>query len=662
MKRFIWGGSTLAILLLMSTILGSQPFHPPLQHPARIAKWPGRTGNELRLNADKHRGQQTRAQIAAQDMAVTTALCVREFRFALQHLANLLDHTTDPALRSRLLQETMQEHPQFRSLLLIAPDGQTIGKGSFSKPERMQESVDGVRKTGQFYISDLYDAEHPQAARSTGRPGEKTSPHQPLLMSIALPLLHKSQVAGTLAAEVEMGYLRSVADQVDDQMGTHSLIQNHDGDPVLLHPEQAGAWQEKQMVQHGVDGTKWRASSFTVRQTAGDGRKNKPNNEVVVQFHAEPDGPTLEKIKRDIQGEIVRKNHAPTYVFRSKNMSTDQLTAYFRSIGVKLVEPNYRLRQNELPNDVLYQRYQWNFPKIQIENAWKFSTGDPHSVIAVVDTGVDLDHPEFQGQLVPGHNMIEDTDTPQDDNGHGTHVSGVIVARTNNIEGVAGMNWSSRVMPIKALDADGSGSVFDIADGIRWAADHDAKVINLSLGEYEDSEYLRESIRYAAEKDVLVVAAMGNDDTSQASYPAAYPEVLAVSAVDENGQRATFSNYGEHTGVAAPGVSIASTFPGNRYAAMSGTSMASPHVAGLAGLIRALNPNLKADQVKDIIVRTAADLGPQGKDPYYGAGLINVSEALKIAQTYQQPTDLRNDRQSKPIRKPWWWPFSWFRG
>lgn len=658
MKRYIWGGTTLAVLLIMTTILGPQPFHLPLQNPPRIANLPG--SNDLRMNAEKNRGTQTRAQVAAQDMAVTTALCVRDSRFALQHLANQMDHTADPAMRKKLLQDALQEHPQFRSLVLIALDGQKMTLGEFSKTERLQESIDGVKKTGQFYISDLYDGQGAHETRSPSkRADEKTSPHQPLLMSIGLPLMHNSKPAGTLAAEVEMGFLRSVADQVDDQMGTHSVIQNHDGDPVLMHPEQAISLGGKQLVQHGVDGTKWKASSFAVRQTAGDGRRNTVNNEVVVRFHTEPDAATLAKIKRDIQADIVRKNHAPTYVFRSQNMNTDQLMAYFQKFGVQLVEPNHRLRQNELPNDVLYQRYQWNFPKIQIENAWKFTTGDPHSIIAVVDTGVDLDHPEFQGQLIPGHNMIENTDVPQDDNGHGTHVSGVIVARTNNIEGVAGMNWTSKVMPVKALDADGSGSVFDIADGIRWAVDHGAKVINLSLGEYEDSAYLRDAIQYATSKDALVVAAMGNDDTSQSSFPAACPEVLAVCAVDQNGQRATFSNYGDHAGVSAPGVSIASTFPGHRYAAMSGTSMASPHVAGLAGLIRGLNPDLTANQVKDIIVRTATDIGPQGRDPYYGAGLINVNEAVKIAQNYQQSADLRDDQQQpEPVRKPWWWPFS----
>lgn len=642
MKRFLTGGATLAVLLMMATILGPKPFHLPLQNPPRIANFP-RDHRDLQDN--KVKGMHTRAEIAAQDMAVTTALCVRDCRFALQHLANQLDHTTDPVMRNRLLQDTVKEHPQFRSIVLHAQGGQQTQRGTVVKSDKIKESLDGVKKTGQFYVTDLYDG---------------TGSKQQLLMSIALPLLHNSKPVGTLAAEVEMGYLRAVADHVDGEMGTHTVLQNHDGNPVLLHPEKPSTINQTNKVQRGVDGTKWKASSTSVGTEQRIKPAARPLNEVVVQFHSEPTATKLDQIKRDINGEILRKNHLPSYVFRSNTMNTGQLITYFKKLGVKMVEPNHRLRKNDTPNDQLYQRYQWNFPKIKMENAWQFTTGAPGSIIGVVDTGVDLEHPEFQGQLVPGHNVIADTDTPQDDNGHGTHVSGVVAARTNNIEGVAGMNWTSKIMPVKAMDADGSGSVFDIADGIRWAVDHGAKVINLSLGQYEDSNYLHDAIKYATSKDVLVVAAMGNDNTDQASYPAAYSEVLAVCAVDENGQRAEFSNYGNHAGVSAPGVSIASTFPDHRYAALSGTSMASPHVAGLAGLIRAINPNLSASQVKDVIMKTATDIGPDGKDPYYGSGLINVSNAVQRAQNYGPSKRLSPDRRPAPVNnRPWWWPFRW---
>ncbi|WP_018131546.1 S8 family peptidase [Effusibacillus pohliae] len=644
MRRYLWAGATLAVLLAFTTVLGPRPFHLPLQNPPRIANYPGapadRPVDRARNLRAHHTSPQGRAEIAAQDMAVTTALCVRDCRIALQQLANQLDHTTDPAMRSQLMKNAIQEHPQFRALVLHTSDGRAITQGTPTKPQFMRESVDGVRKTGEFYVTDLYDG-----------PGQASQ----LLMAIALPLVQGLQSAGILAAEAEMGYLRSVADRVDGQMGTQTHLQTKDGDQVLLHPEQPHV-QGGDAASQNVDGTKWHASSVTVRPPAENVKPRIKANEVLVQFHHEPDAATLSRIQTDINGTVVKRNHLPSFVFRSNSMTTEQLVDYFKKIGVRMVEPHRVMRHNSLPNDILYPRYQWNFPLIQIENAWNTTTGNPSTIIAVVDTGIDLAHPEFAGQLVTGHNMLNDSDNPQDDNGHGTHVAGVIAAKTNNIEGVAGMNWNSKVMPIKALGADGSGSVLDIADGIRWAVDHGAKVINLSLGEYEDSRYLHEAIQYAASKDVLVVAAMGNDDTDQPSYPAAYPEVLAVTAVDENRQRATFSNYGSNAGVAAPGVSIASTFPGHRYAAMSGTSMASPHVAGLAGLIRSVNPGLSADQVKDIILRSSTDLGPAGPDPYYGRGLINVNEAIRQAQAKAQDT-APSAQPPSPFRKtPWWWP------
>jgi subtilisin family serine protease len=268
---------------------------------------------------------------------------------------------------------------------------------------------------------------------------------------------------------------------------------------------------------------------------------------------------------------------------------------------------------------------------IAADKAWQNNTGDPSIITAVVDTGVDLKHPDLQGQLVEGYNVIDPKDLPQDDNGHGTHVAGIIGARTNNFEGIAGVDWRSKIMPVKAMAGDGTGTVVDIADGIVWAADNGANVINLSLGEYNDSDYLHDAIKYAYDKGVVLIAAMGNDGVSDPSYPAAYPEVIGVAANDETTETAEFSNYGEHTSVSAPGVAIPSTYPNRRYVALSGTSMASPHVAGVAALIRSVNPKLSPKEVRKILEQTADDLGDTGKDEYYGYGQINVQKALQAA-------------------------------
>ena len=173
---------------------------------------------------------------------------------------------------------------------------------------------------------------------------------------------------------------------------------------------------------------------------------------------------------------------------------------------------------------------------------------------------------------------------PDDDVGHGTHVSGIIGATVNNSEGVAGMSWYNKIMPVKVLDSSGAGSTYSVAQGIIWATDHGAKVINMSLGNYAQADFLHDAIKYAYEHDVVMIAASGNDNTDRPGYPAAYPEVFAVAATDSNKEKASFSNYGDYIDVAAPGDSIASTYPGSQYAALSGTSMASPHVAALSRL------------------------------------------------------------------------------
>jgi subtilisin family serine protease len=318
-------------------------------------------------------------------------------------------------------------------------------------------------------------------------------------------------------------------------------------------------------------------------------------------------------------------------------MTTKQLLRHFKNKKeIEFAEPHYIYVTNEeqvelIPNDELFSDYQWNLPIIHTLEGWKVSRGSEDVIVAVIDTGVDLQHSDLQGHLTEGYNVVNDTGSPADDVGHGTHVAGVIAALVNNQEGIAGMSWHNKIMPVKVLDNTGAGSTYDVARGIIWAVDHGAKVINLSLGNYAEAEFLHDAIRYAYERDVVLVAATGNDNTSDPGYPAAYPEVLAVSATDAAQERAFFSNYGEYIDVVAPGVNIASTYPGNQYAALSGTSMASPHVAALAAMIRSVNPQLSSQEVTDIIRKTASDMGPQGKDDYFGYGQINVQKALEYA-------------------------------
>jgi thermitase len=386
-------------------------------------------------------------------------------------------------------------------------------------------------------------------------------------------------------------------------------------------------------------------------------------NEIVVTFQSKPSPEQMKQIMADISGTPPRKLNS-TYIFRSDTMNMKQLRQYFlNKWQPKYIEPHYLYLTNEtggsiwddpgsffneddtgyteetpeVPNDMLFSEYQWNLPIIETNRGWQLSKGSNDVIVGVVDTGVDLKHPDLQGRLLKGYNVIEPDKEPADDVGHGTHVAGIISANVNNSEGIAGMMWGGKILPVKALDKSGSGTTYSVAQGIIWATDHGAKVINMSLGNYADAQFLHEAIKYAFERDVVLIAATGNDNTERPGYPAAYPEVLSVSATDYNLQKASFSNYGDYIDVMAPGESIASTYPDNQYAALSGTSMASPHVAALAALIRSVNPELKNTEVMDIIRKNVIDLGDTGRDKYYGYGQIDVYAALQAAGGGEAP-------------------------
>ncbi|MBN1246887.1 MAG: peptidase S8, partial [Anaerolineae bacterium] len=282
---------------------------------------------------------------------------------------------------------------------------------------------------------------------------------------------------------------------------------------------------------------------------------------------------------------------------------------------VAYAEPNYLVYAHLTPNDPLYNP-QWAHNVIGSEGAWDLSTGSGSIVVAVVDTGVDLDNPELQGRVTGGKSFVPGVSSPDDDQGHGTHVAGIIAAAGNNGLGVAGMAWSAQIMPIKVLDATGVGDSSDVAHGIRYAVDNGAHILNISLGGPGASTTLYEAVQYASNNGVLVVGSAGNcgdgnyakngcDYENQVIYPAAYDaEVLAVAATNTYDTVASFSNQGSYVDVAAPGVGILSTIP-TGYAYADGTSQAAPFVAGLAALLLSVKPSLTPPQVEAIISATA---------------------------------------------------------
>lgn len=308
--------------------------------------------------------------------------------------------------------------------------------------------------------------------------------------------------------------------------------------------------------------------------------------------------------------------------------------------------PNYIARAAGYPNDP-YIGEQWHMRRIAAPAAWDLTFGSYSLVVAVIDTGVDLSHPEFAGRLLPGYDYVNGDNLPNDDNGHGTHVAGLIAAAANNGVGVAGLAANVKILPLKVLDSRGNGNYYDIALAIRRAADAGAQVINLSLGGFTPDATLQEAINYALGKKVFVAAAAGNCaqggpaclyQTNPDFYPAAYSGVVAVAASDHFDNWASYSGYKPYIALAAPGGvsgdAILSTVPGG-YDRKYGTSMATAQVSAAAALILTYRPTASPAQVADILKGTADKVGPytyiSGRNDWFGAGRLNAGRATRWA-------------------------------
>ncbi len=337
---------------------------------------------------------------------------------------------------------------------------------------------------------------------------------------------------------------------------------------------------------------------------------------------------------------------------------------------VEFATLNYFVHTMVEPDDYYYQNnYQWGIDKIMAPQAWDINTGAESIVIAVVDTGMDLDHPDLVSKLwvnsdeIAGNGLDDDGNgyvddrygydfynndsTPDDDNGHGSHVSGIAAAATNNGTGVAGVSWGAKLMPLKALNQYGGGSTAGVAQAIYYAVDNGAHVINMSLGATGSSwpcgwSDVENALNHAVNNNVLVVVASGNDGKYGVSCPGAYDQVMAVGATTSSDARAYFSNWGPRLDIVAPGNAIYSTLSNGGYGYKSGTSMATPHVAGLAALVWGMDISQSAGEVRQTIETSADDLGSAGKDETYGYGRINAYAALEsfTLLTLQYPSGL----------------------
>lgn len=299
---------------------------------------------------------------------------------------------------------------------------------------------------------------------------------------------------------------------------------------------------------------------------------------------------------------------------------------------IEYAEPNYIVTAQLTPNDPYFPN-QWALAKISAPTGWDITTGSSQAVIAIIDTGIDTTHEDLKDKLAPGGwDLVNKDNDPTDDNGHGTLVSGVAAAATNNSKGMAGVCWLCPILAVKVLDNNASGSDSAVTNGIIYATDSGAKVINMSLGTSAFSQTMQNAVNYAFSKGMVLVAASGNTPSPPfPMYPAAFDNVIAVGATNQKDERGIDSNYGSWLDVVGPGYTILTTLRGSMYGGQSGTSLSSSQVAGLVGLILSVNSSLANQQVVNVIISTADDLGPAGKDDEYGYGRINVAKALKEA-------------------------------
>ncbi|MDP5276575.1 S8 family peptidase [Chengkuizengella axinellae] len=370
--------------------------------------------------------------------------------------------------------------------------------------------------------------------------------------------------------------------------------------------------------------------SFSVSELqveADSNESNSEDSEIIVKFKEKTTKEDKQKIHKEENAEVLRANEEIGFeVIKVKGKSVEKaLEKYNKRSDVEFAEAIVEYYALFDPNDPLYSSDQYGPQIIEADSAWDITTGSSNVLVAVIDTGVDEDHEDLAGKVVRGYDFIDDDRDPSDLNGHGTHVAGTVGALTDNRTGVAGVAPDVQIMSVRVLDRSGYGTNEGVANGITYAADNGADVINLSLGSSSPSGVVEDAVNYAWNRGVVVVAAAGNDGNRRAHYPAYYTNSLAVAATDDRDRKASFSTYGTWVDVAAPGVDIVSTQLGGGYVSYSGTSMAAPHTAGLAALLA--SQGLSNTEIRDQIESTADPIRGTGR--YWEHGRINAFEAVR---------------------------------
>ncbi|UFU01213.1 S8 family serine peptidase [Radiobacillus kanasensis] len=339
--------------------------------------------------------------------------------------------------------------------------------------------------------------------------------------------------------------------------------------------------------------------------------------------------------KDDIDKTVVTEEDGEVdQVYHNLNMVTGEVPE--EAIATIEEDPNVLLVEEDKKISISGQLLDWGISKTRVPESWKANYYGKGVKVAVLDTGIAA-HQDLL--ITSGKSFTSYTESFYDDNGHGTHVAGIISALNNDI-GVAGVAPSVNLYSVKVLDKYGSGYLSDIIAGINWSIENKMDIINLSLGTNYDSTAMKQAVDKAYASGVLVVAAAGNNGRvdgigNTVEYPAKYSSVIAVSATDSLNRRASFSAHGQEVEIAGPGVSILSTYPSNKYVSMSGTSMATPYVTGVLALLHQANPTANDSTLRSTLAKTALDLGISGRDSLYGYGLAQAP--VKSLTTPQKP-------------------------
>ncbi len=385
------------------------------------------------------------------------------------------------------------------------------------------------------------------------------------------------------------------------------------------------------------------AAPATAASPGTHAAQSRETGRVVVGFTGAVSTTQIQRIAKESGARVVRtiQSGDVAIVDPRAGFSADRVVARLEeAAGVRYAQPERRVHALFTPDDPSFA-LQWGMTRIGAPLAWDVQRGSSSVTVAVIDSGVDYTHPDLVGRLdtANGYDFIENDTQAQDAYGHGTHVAGIVSADINNSVAVAGLAGGCKVMPIRVLDSSGNGTDVGVAQAIRWAADHGAEVINLSLGTPEASTIMQEACDYAIAADCVVVAASGNSAAQSAwvpgqiQHPAAYEPVVAVGAIDSAGARASFSEWGSALDLVGPGVGIVSLYPVDRgsQVTISGTSMATAHVSGVAALVRSQNTGWSAAETIARLGESAEDLGAAGRDDQFGRGLVRADSALGVA-------------------------------